>query len=268
MKRQPMPPATQLAARSTAHLLRVPAVLLSFWIIKTLSTTVCETGADFLSFGVGLGMPLVTALVLGALGGLLWLQFSRLKRFVPANYWAIVVLMSVAGTLITDMLVDLAGVSLVTLTAVFSVTMLIGFALWYRREGTLSIHSIDTAAREGWYWGIILLAFALGTGVGDLIAEQFALGYATALALFAGLIGTIYLGYRLGMNPVLAFWLAYVLTRPLGAALGDFLIQPLENGGLAIDGLWVNLGFLSTILVLVIRESLRPAVAKATAAST
>jgi len=251
-----MKPANRDTLQSA--LLRVPEVTLAFWLIKTLSTTVGETGADFLSFQVGLGMPLVTLLVIGAMGTLMTLQFSRFKRYIPANYWSIVVLMSVAGTLITDMLVDLAGVSLVTLSIVFTGLMLAGFAAWYRREGTLSIHSIDTGRREGWYWVVILLAFALGTGVGDLIAEHFALGYDKALMLFGGLIVLVFLGYRLlGFNAVLAFWIAYVLTRPLGAALGDFLIQAHADGGLGLDMRLVNLLFLGAILALVTRASLR-----------
>jgi uncharacterized membrane-anchored protein len=134
--------------------------------------------------------------------------------------------MSVICTLITDILVDNAAISLVTLNIVFTVAMLAGFYLWYRQEGTLSIHSIDTGKREGWYWVVILLAFALGTGVGDLISEHLSAGYSVALMLFAGLIGAVaaaFYGFKL--NAVTAFWFAIVPTRPLGASLGDFLIQ-------------------------------------------
>ena len=239
-------------------LLRVPEVTLVFWIIKTLSTTVGETGADFLAFDLGWGMPFTTLLMVGIMGVLLYLQFGRLKRYVPANYWTLVVLMSVVGTLITDMLVDMAGVSLLTLSGVFAVMMLAGFFLWYREEGTLSIHSIDTGKREAWYWVVILLAFALGTGVGDLISEHFALGYDRALLLFSGLIATVAVAhYAFKLNAVTAFWIAYVLTRPLGASLGDFMTQAPADGGLGIDILSVNMAFLAAIVTLVGYELIR-----------
>ena len=239
-------------------LLRVPEVILVFWIIKTLSTTVGETGADFLASDLGWGMPATTALMIGIMCVLLCLQFGKLKRYVPVNYWSLVVLMSVVGTLITDMLVDLAGVSLVTLSIVFTVLMLAGFYLWYREEGTLSIHSIDTGKREAWYWVVILLAFALGTGVGDMISEQFALGYDKALLLFVGMIATVSIAYYVfKLNAVVAFWCAYVLTRPLGASLGDFIIQSPADGGLGISMLSVNVAFLVAIVTLVGYELVR-----------
>ncbi len=231
--------------------LRVPEVTLVFWLIKTLSTTVGETGADYLSFGLGWGMPLTTLLMLGLMACGLYLQFFKFKRYVVANYWGLVVLMSIVGTLVTDMLVDLAGVGLVPLSIAFSVLMLAGFALWYRKEGTLSIHSIDTGKREFFYWIVILFAFALGTGVGDLISESLALGYDVALLLFAGMIGLVILAYyTLKLNAVVAFWIAYVLTRPLGASLGDYLIQAPSEHGLGISMGTVNLVFAIAIILL------------------
>ncbi len=239
-------------------LLRVPEVTLVFWIIKTLSTTVGETGADFLAVGLNWGMPVTTVLIVGLMVVLLYLQFGKLKRYVPANYWTLVVLMSIIGTLITDMLVDLAGISLGTLSIVFTVLMLGGFYLWYREEGTLSIHSIDTGKREAWYWVVILLAFALGTGVGDLISEHFALGYDKALLLFSGLIVTVAIAHFVfKLNAVTAFWFAYVLTRPLGASLGDFMIQAPADGGLGVNMMAINIAFLTAIVSLVGYELFR-----------
>lgn len=238
--------------------MRVPEVTLVFWIIKILSTTVGETGADYLSFGLGWGMPATTLLVSFLMGLLLCLQFFRLKRYVPANYWTLVLLMSVVGTLITDMLVDIAGISLLALTIVFSIMMAAGFFIWYRNEKTLSIHSIDTGKRELYYWIVILIAFALGTGVGDLISEHFAMGYDKALLLFGGSIAVITVAYyKFGLNPVTAFWIAYVLTRPLGASIGDFMIQKPADSGLGINMLTVNQFFLIVILALVSWEWLR-----------
>lgn len=230
-------------------LMRVPEVTLIFWIIKTLSTTVGETGADFLAFDLGWGMPVTTIIMIGIMGVLLYLQFFKFKRYVVGNYWTLVVLASVVGTLITDMLVDIAGVSLVTLSVVFTVMMLAGFYVWYRNEGTLSIHSIDTGKREFYYWVVILLAFALGTGVGDLISEHFALGYDKSLMLFSGLIGMVALAYYVfKLNAVTAFWFAYVLTRPLGASIGDFMIQVPADGGLGVNTMTINMVFLTAIL--------------------
>ena len=249
---------TITSANVKQALLRVPEVTLVFWIIKTLSTTVGETGADFLAFDLGWGMPVTSVLMTGIMVVLLYLQFGKFKRYVPANYWSLVVLVSVLGTLITDMLVDLAGVSLVTLSVVFTMMMLAGFYLWYREEGTLSIHSIDTGKREAWYWVVILLAFALGTGVGDLISEHFALGYGNALLLFSGLIATVAVAhYVFKLNAVTAFWFAYVLTRPLGASLGDFMIQLPADGGMGINMMTVNTAFLAAIMFLVGYEFFR-----------
>ena len=130
--------------------------------------------------------------------------------------------------------------------------MLAGFYVWYRNEGTLSIHSIDTGKREFYYWLVILLAFALGTGVGDLISEYFALGYNKALLLFASLISVVALAFfRSKLNAVTAFWIAYVLTRPLGASLGDFMIQAPADGGLGINITTINMVFLLAIVGLV-----------------
>jgi len=234
-------------------MLRVPEVFLIFWVIKTLSTTVGETGADFLAFDLGIGMPLVTIIASGIMAAILFMQFNKLKRYVPFSYWSIVILMSIVGTLITDILVDLMGVSLITLSIIFSITMILGFYIWYKNEGTLSIHSIDTAKREAYYWVIILLAFALGTGVGDLISEGLAQGYGVAVLLFSGLIALVAIAYYVfKIDGVIAFWLAFILTRPLGASLGDFMTKPATEGGMGIEILTVNTLFFSVIIGLVV----------------
>jgi len=233
-------------------LLRVPEVFFIFWVIKVLSTTVGETGADFLAFNLGFGMPVVVFVMSCFMVILLMLQFLKLKKYVPVSYWSIVILMSIVGTLITDILVDSFGVSLVTLSVVFTITMVAGFMVWYRNEKTLSIHSIDTAKREMYYWIIILLAFALGTGVGDLMSEGLALGYGVALLLFSGLIALVAFGYYvLKINSVLAFWLVFILTRPLGASLGDFMTKSSAEGGLGISMNIVNAAFFIIITGLV-----------------
>lgn len=239
-------------------LLRVPQITLIFWIIKVLSTTVGETGADFLGTTLGLGMPLVAVIMSIIMAIILLIQFIKTKEYLPVNYWSIVVLMSIVGTLITDIIADTFGVSLFHLSIIFTIAMLAGFIIWYLKEKTLSIHSIDTASREAFYWVIILLAFALGTGTGDLISEYFALGYGLALIIFGGLISLIAFGvYVLKLDRTLGFWLAFILTRPFGASLGDFLTQPTANSGLGINMAFINATFLIIIVGLVIKLSIK-----------
>ena len=231
---------------------KVPAITAFFWIIKILSTTVGETAADFLAVDLGFGLNGTSVVMVGLLALMLALQFRR-DRYVPWVYWLTVVLVSIVGTLVTDNLVDNLGISLVTTTAVFAVALAAIFAAWYAVERTLSIHTIYTARREGFYWAAILFTFALGTASGDLLAEGTGLGFGAALLIFAGLIGLVALGYyKANLNGVLAFWLAYILTRPLGASTGDLLSQSVADGGLGFGTLATSGLFLATILSLVI----------------
>ncbi|MEH2398628.1 COG4705 family protein [Nostoc sp.] len=182
----------------------------------------------------------------------------KLKRYVPASFWFVVVLISIVGTLITDRLVDELGVSLVTTTVIFSVSLLVVFALWYSNEKTLAMHSINTAKRELFYWVAVLLTFALGTATGDLLAESLGLGYAQSALVFSASIAIIAIGYYyFRMNAVLAFWLAYILTRPLGASMGDLLSQSATNGGFGLGTVGTSIIFISIIVSLVIYLSLK-----------
>jgi uncharacterized membrane-anchored protein len=238
-------------------LCRVPAVTGTFWIIKVLATTVGETFADFLSVSLKFGLSGTSYVMSGILLVALLNQF-RIKRYVPISYWIVVVLMSITGTLITDRLVDELGVSLLTTTIVFTVVLAAIFALWYAYEKTLAMHSIDTAKREFFYWMAILFTFALGTATGDLLAEKLKLGYTQATILFVFLIVAITASYYyLKMNAILAFWLAYILTRPLGASLGDLLSQPTTSGGFGFGPVGTSMLFLSIIVSLVIYLSLK-----------
>ena len=163
-----------------------------------------------------------------------------------------VVLISVVGTLITDNLVDNFGVPLQTTTILFAVALAVTFACWYAVEKTLSIHSINTTRREGFYWVAILFTFALGTAAGDLIAETFGLGYLASALLVAAVISLITaLHYGVNLDAVLAFWLAYILTRPLGASLGDFLSQDHDAGGLQLGATVTTLLFTVIIVTVV-----------------
>lgn len=252
---------------------KVPLVTLYFWIIKILATTVGETGADFLNFNLGFGLTLTSLLAAVLLAGALVIQF-RADRYIPWVYWIAVVFLSVVGTLITDNLTDNLGVSLYLSTAIFSVALALTFIAWFRSEKTLSIHSITTSRREAFYWAAILFTFALGTAAGDLVSEQLGLGYAISGLIFGGLIALITLAfYALRLNAVFAFWSAYVLTRPLGASIGDFLTQAHKDGGLALSTTTVSVAFVAIIIALVTyltvsqadREELHPQAREAAA---
>lgn len=247
---------------------KVPEVTLFFWIVKILATTVGETAADFLATNLNLGLT-NTSLIMAALLAVVLVAQFRTRRYVPSVYWLAVVLISIVGTLITDNLVDNLGVSLVTTTIVFSAALAATFAAWFASERTMSIHTIVTSRREGYYWLAILFTFALGTAAGDLVAEGFALGFGVSALMFGALIGVITLAYyQFGTNAVLAFWIAYILTRPLGASIGDLLSQPHSAGGLGL-GTTVTSGlFLTTIIAVVVwfsRAEKRRAVAQADA---
>jgi uncharacterized membrane-anchored protein len=190
------------------------------------------------------------------MGGLLivtlFFQF-RARRYIPGIYWLAVVLISVFGTLITDNLTDRYGVALETTTAVFAVVLAITFGVWYASEKTLSIHTIYTRRREAFYWSAILFTFALGTAAGDLAAERLSLGYWKAALAFGAAIAAVYVAHRFfKMGAILAFWIAYILTRPLGASIGDELSQSRHDGGLGLGTTVTSVIFLVTILLLVV----------------
>ncbi len=201
---------------------------------------------------LGLGLTKTTLIMGTLLAIVLAFQFLK-RRYVPAIYWLAVVLLSVVGTLITDNLTDNLHISLTTTTIVFSVALAATFACWYLVEKSLSIHSIFTTRREAFYWLTILFTFALGTAAGDLVAEKAGLGYLVTLLMVAGLIALVTLAhFYLKLNGILAFWIAYVLTRPLGASIGDYLSQPHNAGGLALGTTKTSGLFLALILGLVI----------------
>jgi uncharacterized membrane-anchored protein len=229
---------------------KVPEVTAIFWIIKVLSTTVGETGADYLAVHVGLGASTTTAIMVSFLLAALILQL-RARGYIPWIYWPTVVLVSIVGTQITDWLTDRLEISLYVSTGAFAAILATIFAVWYVVERTLSIHTIVTARREIFYWAVILFTFVLGTAAGDLATEALGLGFQLGVVAFGALIAFIALAYHLGANPVLTFWLAYILTRPLGASLGDLLSQSREYGGAGLGTIYTSLAFLAFIVVLV-----------------
>jgi uncharacterized membrane-anchored protein len=243
-------PGAQPLARRMLN--KVPEVTLYFWLIKVMATTIGETAADYLNDNLGFGLTKTTYVAGALLLILLFVQFG-LRKYVPVAYWAVVVVISVFGTLITDNLSDKQNVPLTTSTPIFAGVLAIVFAIWYAVERTLSIHTIVTRRREGFYWLAILFTFSLGTAAGDLVAEKADLGYLISIAIFGGAIALVaFAHYVLRMGPVLSFWLAYILTRPLGASIGDGLSQHSHKyGGLGLGTTKTSYIFLACIIAMV-----------------
>lgn len=240
----------QSAGRSMWN--KVPEITIYFWIIKVLATTVGETGADLISEKLKLGLTYTSLIFSGVLLIALYYQV-RTRKYIPSMYWLAVVLISVVGTLISDNLVDNLGVPLTVTTPMFAIAMLVTFMTWYAFEKTLSIHTIFTTRREIFYWLAILFTFALGTSGGDLLSEGLKWGYLNSAFIFAGAIGLVTFAYYVfKLNAVTAFWIAYILTRPLGASLGDLMSQPRALGGYNLGTVGTSVIFLATILSLVI----------------
>jgi uncharacterized membrane-anchored protein len=231
---------------------KVPEITLFFWVIKILCTTVGETAADLLNENLGLGLTNTTYIMAVFLIATLVFQF-RARKYVPGFYWLAVVLISVVGTLFSDNLVENYGVALETTTIGFSIILAIVFASWYWSERTLSVHTIVTTKREAFYWLAILFTFALGTSAGDFLSEQLEFGYLLAVGIFAAAIAVVVVAHFVfRLNAILSFWLAYILTRPLGASIGDYLASPSNEGALGLGTILTSVIFLSTILALVV----------------
>ena len=239
---------------------KVPEVTAIFWIIKVLTTGMGETTSDFLAHALN---PAIAVLLGGVLfAAALFLQFLA-RRYVPWVYWTAVAMVAVFGTMAADILHIGLGIPYLVSSIFFFIVLLIIFALWFRSEKTLSIHSIHTTRREAFYWSTVLATFALGTATGDMTATTLHLGYFASGILFLILIVLVTaLHYAakavLGAahrhqsrNAVLAFWLAYILTRPLGASFADWMGVSAARGGLAWGTGPVSLVLLGIIIILV-----------------
>ncbi|MEO5584182.1 MAG: hypothetical protein ABIQ75_01895, partial [Flavobacteriales bacterium] len=186
---------------------RVARLGILFWVIKIVSTTVGETAADYVSVNLKLGLT-NTMIIMGVITLLVMVWNFRQKRYFPPSYWSLIVMMSIEGTLITDFLVDNLGISLLVLDVVFAIAMALVFMLWYKKEGTLSIHEINNDSREKFYWIIVLTTFALGTGVGDTVSEFLNVGYLYSLIIFGAIfILAGVLNHFKTISSVLAFWI-------------------------------------------------------------
>jgi uncharacterized membrane-anchored protein len=239
-----------VAGRRTVLPNKVPEVIVWFWVIKILCTSVGESFADYVNETLGFGLVNTTILFGVLLVAALVVQF-RTRAYTPWIYWLTVVLVSVEGTLLTDNLTDGHGVPLWMSSTGFAALLAAVFGAWYVRERTLSIHAINTPSREAWYWLTVLVTFALGTAVGDWTLDLTGWGPGTSILLPLGLIVATIVAWRSGANAVLTFWIAYVLTRPLGANIGDFLATDRSEGGLGLGTLAPSVGFLTAILAVV-----------------
>jgi uncharacterized membrane-anchored protein len=246
------PDSTGSAATATRLMLnKVPEITVWFWVIKILCTTVGESFADWINMTLGVGLSATAILFTVVLAAVLTVQM-RLSRYVPAVYWLTVVVVSITGTLYTDILTDSLGVPLAVSTSVFALLLAGVFGIWWARERTLSIHSIVTVPREAFYWLAVLVTFALGTAAGDWTLELTGWGPGASVVLPAGLIAIVVIGWRAGGNPVLAFWLAYILTRPLGANIGDYAASPRTEQGLGLGTALTSVVFLAAIAATVL----------------
>jgi uncharacterized membrane-anchored protein len=220
---------------------KVPAVFLLFWVVKLLTTGIGESGADFLGT---VSIPLAALVGIG--GFLLALRLQlRAPDYSPVRYWITVLTVALFGTMIADGPHVALGTPYYVDSAIYFVLLCGLLAWWKASEGTLSVHSITTARRERFYWGAVLLTFGLGTAVGDTTAVNLGLGFGWSIVLFTGLILVPLVLWRLGLNATLAFWASYVLTRPLGASIADWLGKARSAGGLGWgDGAVTGLGLL------------------------
>lgn len=239
---------------------KVPEITLYFWIIKVLCTTVGETAADYLNMTLRFGL-VGTSLVMSILLAIVMFFQFKARKYIPSIYWLTVVLISIVGTLITDNLTDKLGVPLEITTIVFSILLALTFIIWYAREKTLSIYSIDTTRRETFYWLAILFTFALGTAAGDLVAEKFEIGYLRSIYIFGAIAIAAIAYYKMKgaadhkhepVHAIIMFWIAYIFTRPMGASIGDYLSQARADGGLGFGPTTTSALFLITILGLVV----------------
>ncbi len=237
------------ARADSRNLSKVPEITAYFWVVKALTTGMGESTSDFLVHSM---VPEI-AVVLGAIAFsvAIYLQFKK-DRYVPWAYWLAVAMVGVFGTMAADVLHVGLGVPYIASTIFYAIVLYFVFRIWYRMEGTLSIHSIRTPQREVFYWAAVLATFALGTAAGDLTAVTFGFGYFGSILLFAAIIAIPAVGYfRFGMNSILAFWFAYVVTRPLGASVADWLAVSHQRGGLALGTGPVSLVLAAAIAGLV-----------------
>ncbi|MEV5958238.1 hypothetical protein AB0M11_31525 [Streptomyces sp. NPDC051987] len=234
------------------HWNKVPEVTVYFWIIKVLCTTAGEAAADLLDEKAGLGLTGLSVLMSALLAVVLAIQF-RTASYHAVVYWPVVVLVGIVGTLVSDDLTDTMGVPLEASSILFAIVLVVVFLVWYRRERTVSLHSIDTPGRESFYWAVVLLTFAFGTAAGELVSERMNFRHWLSAVLFGLVIAAVALAhFALDLDAVGSFWTVYILTRPLGASIGDCLSRPAGDGGAGLGTVVTGALFLGVILGVVV----------------
>lgn len=241
--------ATRLWQRITPAATKVPEITLAFWVIKLLTTAMGEATSDFLVFQID---PVI-AVILGAIGFAVAMTLQLLvRRYVPAIYWLTVAMVAVFGTMGADVVHIGLGIPYAVSSVFFALCLAVIFAVWYATEKTLSIHSIYTPRRELFYWTAVMATFALGTAAGDMTASTMGLGYLGSGVMFAILFALPALGHRFfRLNPILAFWIAYVLTRPFGASFADWAGKSQSLSGLGLGTGLIGVALTSLIVILV-----------------
>jgi uncharacterized membrane-anchored protein len=226
---------------------KVPEVTLLFWVIKVLATTLGETGGDALSMSMNLGYLLSTGIFAVIFIIAVTVQIST-PRFHPVIYWITIVATTAIGTTMADFADRSLGIGYAGGSAILVILLLISLWIWYRTLGTIAVNSISSTPSEIFYWITIMFSQTLGTALGDWTADTMGLGYIGAALVFGGLLALIaILQYRRSISRTMLFWIAFILTRPLGAVVGDFLDKPLDKGGLALSRYAASL----TIAVLI-----------------
>jgi uncharacterized membrane-anchored protein len=229
--------------RTRAVLTKVPEITAIFWVLKLITTGMGEAMSDFLG---DKSVPIAAAIGIFGLAFAIWLQMRQREYRAPI-YWFAVMMVAIFGTMAADGIHDGASIPYSVTTPMFGLIMAAIFFFWYRSEGTLSIHSITTRRREGFYWATVLATFALGTAAGDLTATPLNLGYFPSALLFISVILIPAVGWwRFNLNPIVAFWFAYIVTRPIGASFADWLSKPP-----AITGLNLGDGTVSGLALIV-----------------
>ena len=231
---------------------KVPQVTLMFWVIKVAATTLGETGGDAVSMSMNLGYLVGTAIFAVIFVGAVYAQIVA-KRFHPAIYWATIIASTTVGTTLADFADRSLGIGYTGGSALLALLLLSSLFLWYRTLGTVAVDSISTPKAEIFYWVTIMFSQTLGTALGDWMADSAGLGYLGAAAIFGGLLALVAAAYfRTRMSHTMLFWAAFVLTRPLGAVVGDFLDKPIAKGGLELSRYTASAALLLFIAVAIV----------------
>lgn len=231
---------------------KVPEVTLVFWVLKILATTLGETGGDAVSMSMGLGYLVGSAIFLALFVAAVAMQVAA-KSFRPALYWATIIASTTVGTTLADFADRSLGIGYAGGTALLAGLLVATLALWYRTLGSIDVGSVRSPQSEGFYWLTIMCSQTLGTALGDWTADAAGLGYTGAAAVFGALLLLVVLAYfRTRVSRTALFWAAFVLTRPLGAVVGDFLDKPLAQGGLELSRYWAS-AMLLALMVLCLK---------------